>query len=69
MRKISTIEPELYRRPEKEIPSRGGVGSARMIEERIYTGNLIQGVATMHKSNGVPVINKDVAKDLAQMRR
>ena len=35
-----------------------------------YTGDLIQGIATMHKSNAVPVMKgTDQAKDVARMRR
>jgi len=34
-----------------------------------YTGTLVKGIATMHKSNAVPVINKDDATAISQMRR
>lgn len=34
-----------------------------------YTGTLIKGIATMHKSNAVPVIDDQHAKDIARMRR
>ena len=34
-----------------------------------YTGNLIVGIATMHKSNAVPIINKKQAEEIANMRR
>lgn len=35
-----------------------------------YTGDLIAGIATMHKSNAVPVMKgTDQAKDIARMRR
>ena len=34
-----------------------------------YTGTLIKGIATMHKSNAVPIINQQQAKDIANMRR
>lgn len=34
-----------------------------------YTGTLIKGIATMHKSNAVPVIDEQHAKDIARMRR
>lgn len=37
--------------------------------QKVYTGTLIKGIATMHKSNAVPVINDEQAKDLAKMRR
>ena len=34
-----------------------------------YTGTLVKGLATTHKSNIVPVINEQEAKDIARMRR
>lgn len=34
-----------------------------------YTGTEIIGIATMHKSNAVPVTNSAAAKDIAKMRR
>ena len=44
-------------------------GSCRKIEPMKYTGTLIKGIATMHKSNAVPVIDEQHAKDIARMRR
>ena len=35
----------------------------------VYTGTLIKGIATMHKSNAVPIINDQEAVDIAKMRR
>jgi len=34
-----------------------------------YTGTLVTGIATMHKSNAVPVINKKQAEEISSMRR
>lgn len=34
-----------------------------------YTGTLIKGISTMHKSNAVPIINEQEAKEHASMRR
>jgi len=59
-----------YRRETPKLPSRGiGVGNGLLKERQVYTGTLIKGIATMHKSNAVPVINDEQAKDIAQMRR
>jgi hypothetical protein len=44
-----------------------GNGTAR--EEKRYTGTLIKGIATMHKSNAVPILNKQEAIDVSTMRR
>jgi len=46
----------------------GGHTTARKEAEK-YTGTLVKGIATMHKSNAVPVINQQEATDIARMRR
>jgi hypothetical protein len=46
-----------------------GKGVALLPEKKTYTGTLIKGIATMHKSNAVPVINDEEAKSISQMRR
>lgn len=59
-----------YRRETPNIPSHGiGVGNGLKRESQRYTGTLIKGIATMHKSNAVPVIDDKQAKEIAQMRR
>lgn len=45
-----------------------GNGTAKQQPQQ-YTGNYIIGIATMHKSNLVPVTNKEQATEAAQMRR
>lgn len=42
---------------------------ATKTEQKVYTGNKIVGIATMHKSNLVPIFNEQAAKDVANMRR
>jgi len=37
--------------------------------DKVYTGNAIVGISTMHKSNAVPVFNKQAAIDISKMRR
>jgi hypothetical protein len=44
-------------------------GSTAMVEKRVYTGTAIVGIATMHKSNLVPIFNTQAAKEVSQMRR
>jgi hypothetical protein len=34
-----------------------------------YTGNKMKGIATMHKSNAVPVFTDNEAKEISSMRR
>ena len=65
-------KPDLgYRRETRHIPSSDMLptGIATKPEPKVYTGTLIKGIATMHKSNAVPVINDEQAKDIARMRR
>jgi len=42
-------------------------GPAR--QQNIYSGTFIKGVATMHKSNAVPISSKEQAIDISNMRR
>jgi hypothetical protein len=43
--------------------------STAKIERQKYTGTLVKGISTMHKSNAVPIINEEQARDHANMRR
>ena len=38
-------------------------------EPKQYTGTLVKGISTMHKSNAVPIINEQELIDHANMRR
>lgn len=58
-----------HRRESPSIPSGDGIGVSFASEPKIYTGTLIKGVATMHKSNSVPVTSQEQAEDIAKMRR
>jgi hypothetical protein len=68
---FQTLKPqESFYRKTQHIPSLGeGVGNGLLKERQVYTGTLIKGIATMHKSNAVPIIDDQQAKDIAQMRR
>lgn len=69
-RKKVYTPPKQYCRETKHIPSlnsAGGIASKK--ESPKYTGTLVTGIATMHKSNAVPIINKEQAIEIAQMRR
>ena len=45
-------------------------GQAPAKERKIYTGDLIVGIGTMHKSNAVPIMRgTNEAKEIAKMRR
>ena len=53
----------------EKYPSGDGIGTTYARKEKVYTGTLITGIATMHKSNAVPVINQKQAEEIARMRR
>jgi ABC-type Fe3+-hydroxamate transport system substrate-binding protein len=44
-------------------------GSATLAEQKVYTGTKVKGIATMHKSNAVPVFSDEEAIDISKMRR
>jgi hypothetical protein len=46
-----------------------GVGTAARAPDKVYTGNAVVGISTLHKSNGVPVFSKEEAIDISKMRR
>lgn len=57
-------------RSTKHIPSRGdGMGNATMAPPKVYTGTKVKGIATMHKSNAVPVFSDEEAVEISKMRR
>jgi len=70
--KVEIFNTTPYRREDPRIPSLMSMGSpdscARK-EPLKYTGTLIKGIATMHKSNAVPVINEEQMQDISRMRR
>jgi hypothetical protein len=51
------------------IPSRDTGGNATMAPPKVYTGTKVKGIATMHKSNAVPVFSDEEAVDISRMRR
>ncbi len=62
--------PSLMEQQMKEGTYKTNGEGMRKKEPMKYTGDLIQGIATMHKSNAVPVMKgTDQAKDIARMRR
>jgi hypothetical protein len=46
-----------------------GLGSATLAPAKVYTGTKVKGIATMHKSNAVPVFSDEEAIDISRMRR
>ena len=63
-----SVEP--YRRESPDIPSLNSMkGTAFVKNPNKYTGTLIKGIATMHKSNAVPIIDREQAIEVSNMRR
>lgn len=51
------------------IPSKVTPGGSTAPVHKEYTGTKILGIATMHKSNAVPVFSDEQAVDISRMRR
>jgi len=64
--------PEPYRRDTgPKIPSLDPTNMAPCLKapDKVYTGTMIKGIGTMHKSNAVPIFSDEQAVDIAKMRR
>jgi hypothetical protein len=76
-RRAMAAEPLVYnltgatdRAGTAHIPSLGtGGGVAVLAPAKVYTGTKVKGIATMHKSNAVPVFSDEQAVDISRMRR
>ena len=44
-------------------------GVPRGPKQNTYTGTLIKGISVLHKSNAVPILNKEDILEIARMRR
>ena len=56
-------------RSTSHIPSRDTGGTATLAPAKVYTGTKVKGIATMHKSNAVPVFSDEEAVEISRMRR
>jgi hypothetical protein len=63
------MEATTLRRETPKYESGVGIGVTFGRKENVYTGTLIKGIATMHKSNAVPIISEEQAHEVARMRR
>ncbi len=52
-----------------KLPSRDTGGNAVLRPSPVYTGTKVKGIATMHKSNAVPVFSDEEAVAISSMRR
>ena len=51
------------------LPSRVTPGGSTAPVTKVYTGDKVLGIATMHKSNAVPVFRAEDAVEISKMRR
>lgn len=61
-----------YRRETPHIASLNSehvCGVATLPPAKVYTGTMVKGIATMHKSNAVPVFSNEEAISISNMRR
>jgi len=74
-RRAMKAEPLNYKltipegRSTSHIPSRDTGGTATLAPAKVYTGTKVKGIATMHKSNAVPVFSDEEAVEISRMRR
>ena len=68
---LSFTNPVPYRRESRHIESleTNSLGDCTKRASQQYTGTAIIGIATMHKSNAVPVFNQKDAEEISRMRR
>ena len=53
----------------RDLPSRVTPGGSTAPVHKVYTGTKVLGIATMHKSNAVPVFAEEEAVEISRMRR
>ena len=61
-----------FRREAPHYPSlnTGAIGTCtKPVHGKVYTGDKMIGIGTLHKSNAVPVFNSDDAVEISRMRR
>jgi hypothetical protein len=66
----SPVVTDVYVRETAKIKSLD-TGPAVAVKKptKVYTGTMVKGIATMHKSNAVPVFTDEQARDISSMRR
>lgn len=75
-RRAMSAEPLTYklsapagRTTTTNLPSRVTPGGSTAPVHKVYTGTKVLGIATMHKSNAVPVFAQEEAVEISKMRR
>ena len=63
------LGPPAGRTTTNHIPSLSTPGGSTAPVHKVYTGTKVMGIATMHKSNAVPVFSDEEAVEISRMRR
>jgi len=63
------MEASTYVRNAPKYETGDGIGVTFAKAPNTYTGDKLLGIATMHKSNLVPVFSQEDAEDISKMRR
>ena len=67
---VYSLDTPVGRTNTHHIPSLNTAGGvATLAPAKVYTGTKVKGIATMHKSNAVPVFSDEEAIDISKMRR
>lgn len=69
-RSVNAMPSYSYRGMETQYASSDSASyNCAKVDSPKYTGTLVKGISTMHKSNAVPIINQEEAIEHASMRR
>jgi hypothetical protein len=64
------LSPPPGRATSNHLPSlNSGAGVTTLAPAKVYTGDKIKGIGTMHKSNAVPIFSDEQAIEISRMRR
>ena len=68
--KYNPVVTSSFKRDTGSYPSLDtGLGVATRKENPVYTGTMIKGIGTMHKSNAIPIFSDEQAIEISKMRR
>jgi len=65
---LKSATPYVRETPKYESLNTGFVPCTKSFQ-KVYTGDKMKGIGTMHKSNAVPIFSDQEAKDISSMRR
>lgn len=69
VKSVNTAKPFIRETPYYPSLNPADMGAATKPIPKVYTGDKMLGIATLHKSNAVPVFNNTEAVEISSMRR